>query len=324
LTARELGEQLLTLARQVQDSAMLVAAHRALGTMLFYAGAVADAHTHFAQGIALYNPQQHRTYALLYGEDAGVICQSFAARTLWFLGYPDQGLAHNAKAVTLAQQSAHPISLSYALGHAATVHQFRREMPAAQEYAESAISLATKQGFPYWRAFSSILRGWALAQQGQAKEGVEQIHQGLRAHRGIGAELQLPYYLALLAEAHGTMGQSEAGLTALAEALALVDTTGERWYEPELYRLKGELLIQQNSDNQVEAETCFHQAITIAQNQQAKSWELRAATSLAQIWQQQGKRQDAHDLLAPVYGWFTEGFDTADLKDAKALLAALG
>jgi predicted ATPase len=322
LTARELGEQLLTLARQVQDSAMLVAAHRALGTMLFYAGAVADAHTHFAQGIALYNPQQHRTYALLYGEDAGVMCQSFAARTLWFLGYPDQGMAHNAKAVTLAQQSTHPISLSYALGHAATVHQFRHEMPAAQEYAESALSLATKQGFPYWKAFSSILRGWVLAQQGQAKEGITQINHGLVALRATGAELTRPYFLALLAEAHGTMGQSEAGLKVLAEALTLIDTTGERWYEPELYRLKGELLLQQNADNQAEAEACFHKALEIARNQQAKSFELRAATSLAKLWQQHGKCQEAYDLLAPVYHWFTEGFDTTDLQDAKALLDA--
>jgi predicted ATPase len=292
--------------------------------MLFYAGAVADAHTHFAQGIALYNPQQHRTYALLYGEDAGVICQSFAARTLWFLGYPDQGLAHNAKAVTLAQQSAHPISLSYALGQAAIVHQFRREMPAAQEYAESAISLATEQGFPYFMAFGAIMRGWALAQQaGQAQEGITQINEGLMTYRATGAEALRPYYLALLAEAYRTTGEPHAGLTVLAEALTVVDTTGARWYEPELYRLKGELLLQQSSDNQAEAESCFHHALNITRNQQAKSFELRVATSLARLWQQQGKRQEAYDLLAPVYGWFTEGFDTADLKDAKALLDAL-
>ena len=142
-------------------------------------------------------------------------------------------------------------------------------------------------------------------------------------YRATGAEIIRPYFLALLAEAHGTMGQPEAGLTALTEALTLVDKTGERWYEPELYRLKGELLLQQSSDNYTEAETCFHQAIAIAHNQQAKSFELRAATSLARLWQQQGKRQEAHDLLAPVYGWFTEGFDTADLQDAKALLEAL-
>src|SRR6516162_1125828 len=155
------------------------------------------------------------------------------------------------------------------------------------------------------------------------QEGIEQCNQGLTAHRATGAENLRPNYLALLAEAHGTMRQPEAGLAVLTEALTLVDKTGERWYEPELYRLKGELLLQQTSDNATETENCFQQAITIAQSQQAKSWELRAATSLARLWQQQGKRQEAYDLLTLVYNWFTEGFDTADLKDAKVLLDAL-
>jgi predicted ATPase len=192
-----------------------------------------------------------------------------------------------------------------------------------QACAEAAISLTTDQGFPHWRAQGFVLRGWALAHQGQAKEGIEQLHQGLRAYCATGAELARPNYLALLAEAYGTMGQPEAGLTVLTEVLALVDKTGVRWYEPELYRLKGELLLQQSSGNSTEAETCFHHAISIAQNQSAKSWELRATTSLARLWQRQGKRQEAHDLLAPVYNWFTEGFDTADLQDAKALLDTL-
>ena len=168
-----------------------------------------------------------------------------------------------------------------------------------------------------------MLHGWVLAQREQAKEGIEQINQGLIAYRATGAEQGRSYFLALLAEAYGTMEQPEEGLTVLVEALTLVDTTGERWYEPELYRLKGELLLQQSSDNHMEAETCFHHAISIAQSQQARSWELRSVTSLAQLWKQQGKRQEAHDLLAPVYQWFTEGFDTADLQEAKALVQAL-
>jgi predicted ATPase len=323
LTAHELGEQLLTLAQQVRDASMLCSAHRALGTTLFYLGAAASAQTHFAQGIALYAPAQHRASAFLYGEDTGVVCLCSAARTLWSLGYPDQGLARSHEAVTLAQQRAHPYSLGFALTAAAMFHQLRREMRAAQEYAESAVSLATEQGFPLWMARGVVLRGWALAQQGQAKEGIEQLHQGLIAFRATGAELGRPHGLTLLAEAHGTLGEPEAGLAVLTEALAFVDSTGERWYEPELYRLKGELLLQQSSDNHAEAENCFHHAMAIAQNQQAKSLELRAAMSLSRLWQQQGKRQEAYDLLASVYNWFTEGFDTADLKDAKALLDAL-
>jgi predicted ATPase len=168
-----------------------------------------------------------------------------------------------------------------------------------------------------------MLYGWALAQQGQAQEGIEQIHQGLRAHRGTGAEIARPYFLALLADVHSTRGEPEAGLTAITEALTCVDTTGERWYEPELHRLKGALLLQQSADNQADAESCFHHALALARNQQAKSLELRAATSLARLRQQQGKRQEAHDLLTPVYDWFTEGFDTADLQEAKALRDAL-
>jgi predicted ATPase len=322
-TTHAQGEQLLTLAQQAQDPVMLVTARYALGRTLFFLGTVASAHTHFAQGIALYDSQQFRTAMFLYGGDAGVICHSLSAWTLWYLGYPDQALARNQQAVTLAQQRAHPFSLSFALGVAAIFHQFRREERWTQERADAAMRVAMEQGFPYWMALGSILRGWALVQQGQAQEGIEEIHQGLRAWQATGAEGIRPYYLALLAEAYGIMGQPEAGLTTLTEALALADKTGERWYESEIHRLKGALLLQQSSDNSTEAESCFHQAITIAQNQQAKSLELRAATSLATLWQRQGKRQDAYDLLAPVYGWFTEGFDTADLKDAKALLDAL-
>jgi predicted ATPase len=302
---------------------MLVSAYRALGSVSFYMGAVASAHTYCVQGIALCNHQQYHAAAFRYGEDAGVPCRTFGAWTLWHLGYPEQGRTQIDDALTLAHHVAHPFSLGYALSCAATLHQFRREACAAQASAEAAISLAQEQGFPYWMAHSSVLHGWAQAQQGQAKEGIEQIDQGLRAYRATGAEIRRPYFLALLAEAYGMMGQPEAGLTVLTEALALVDTTGECWYEAEIHRLRGELLLQQSEDNQAEAENCFQQAIVIAQNQEAKSLELRAATSMARLWQQQGKRQEAHDLLAPVYHWFTEGFDTLDLKDAKALLDAL-
>jgi predicted ATPase len=232
-------------------------------------------------------------------------------------------LVRSHEAVTLAQQIARPFSLSFALTCAAICHQLRREGRATQERAEAALSLAKAQGFLYLMAVVSAIYGWVLVQQGQAQEGIEQLHQGLTAYRATGAETTRPYYLALLAEAYGMMGQPEAGLTILTAALTHVDTTGERWYEPELHRLKGELLLQQASDNQTEVESCFHHALESARTQQAKSFELRTATSLARLWHQKGKRQEAHDLLAPVYNWFTEGFDTADLKDAKALLQEL-
>jgi adenylate cyclase len=322
-TAQVLGEQLLSLAQQMGDAFMLLTAHCALGTMLSFLGAVASAHTHFAQGIALYDSQQHRSFTFLYSEDPGVICHGLDAWTLWYLGYPDQGLTRSQEALRLVQQSAHPLSLAFVLSRAAMFHQLRREVSAVQEHAEAALSVAQEQGFPYWMAWGALFYGWGLVQQGKVKEGIEQLTQGLQAYPATGVAIRRPHFLALLAEAQGTMGQPEEGLTTLTEALTLVDTTGERWYEAELHRLKGEFLVQQNSDNQAEAETCFHHALDIARSQQAKSFELRTATSLAKLWQQQGKRQEAHDLLGPVYHWFTEGFDTADLKDAQALLVAL-
>jgi TOMM system kinase/cyclase fusion protein len=322
-TAHTLGEQLLTLAQHAQNRALLSEAHRVVGTTCMWLGDTAAAHVHFSQGIALYDAQQHRTSALLYGQDTGVSCRNYAAWTLWFLGYPAQGLTRSHEAVTLAQQIDHPFSLCVALSNAAIFYQCRQEGQATQERAEAAIRLTTEQGFPLWMAISAILRGWALVQQGHAREGIEQLHQGLIAHRATGSELSRPYFLALLAEAHGIQGEPEKGLAVLTEALALVDTTGERWYMPELYRLKGEFLVQQHADNRAEAESCFHHALDIARSQQAKSFELRTATSLARLWQSQGKRREAYDLIAPVYHWFTQGFDTADLKDAKALLDGL-
>ena len=275
------------------------------------------------QGIAMYDPKQHLALVFLSGDTPGVVCHTFAAWTLWCLGYPDQGRRQIDDALTLAKQMADPFSLGFALHGAATFHLLRREVSAVQDHAEAAIRVAQEQGFPQWQANGAIQRGWVLAHQGRAQEGIAQITRGFSAHRATVAAIAGSYFLALLAEAYGMQGEPEAGLTVLTEALTRAETIGERWYASELYRLKGALLLQQSSDNDTEAETCLQHAISIAQSQQAKSWELRAAVSLSRLWQQQGKRQDAYDLLAPVYEWFTEGFDSADLIDAKALLDAL-
>jgi class 3 adenylate cyclase/predicted ATPase len=322
-TAHALGAQLLTLAQQAQDAAMLVAAYRALGATLFLRGAVASALPHFVEGMTLYDPEQHRASVFQHGEDSGVLCHTYAAWALWYLGYPDQAVARSQHGVALAQQSVHPYSLGQALNAAAILHQFRREVRATQARADAVVLLAKEHGFLFYRVFGAMLHGWALAHQGQAQAGIELLTQGLTAWRGTGAEILRPYFLALLADIQGTRGEPEVGLTVLTEALTLMDTTSERAWEPELYRLKGALMLQYSADNQAEAETCFYHALDIARNQQAKSFELRTATSLARLWQRQRKHQEAHDLLSPVYNWFTEGFDTADLIDAKALLHAL-
>jgi predicted ATPase len=199
-------------------------------------------------------------------------------------------------------------------------HAYLREGHTMHEQAETLIALSTEHGFPLWLAVGTIMRGWALATQGDRDEGMTQLYQGLSAFPG---ENSRTHYLALLAEAFGNVGQLEAGLCAIAETLTVVEKNGERYYEAETYRLKGELLLHHALPDAHQAETCLHHALSVARSQQAKSWELRAAMSLARLWQSQGKRRDAHDLLAPVYEWFTEGFDTADLQDAKALLEEL-
>jgi class 3 adenylate cyclase/predicted ATPase len=320
---RELAEQLLRMAQRSHDPAHLLRSHQALGSTLLWLGEVAPGHAQLEQGIALSYSPQYRSPAALYGEDPGVTCRVNAAFALWLLGYPAQAGQRSQEALTLAQELAHPFSEAYVLALAAMLAQARREGQAAQERAEATIALCTEQGFPFWLPGGTVLRGWALAAQGQREEGSTQMCQGLAAWRAMGAELWPPYFLALLAEAHGAGGQADEGLRVLAEALALVDRTDERWWEAELYRLKGELLFQQAVSEAPQAETCFSHALAVARRQQAKSLELRAAMSLSRLWQQQGKRDAARELLAPIYGWFTEGFDTADLQEAKALLEAL-
>jgi predicted ATPase len=261
---------------------------------------------------------------LLYGgHDPGVCCLSHGACVLWFLGYPDQALQRIHEALTLGQELAHPHSLAIALHFAAQLHQLRREGQAARERAELEIARAGEQGSAQWLARGTILRGWALAWQGQGAEGLAQMCQGLSACRATGTEMNRTYFLALLAEGYRGTAEVQEGLSVLAEALAAAHNRGERYCEAELHRLKGELLLVQSTDQHAEAEACFHQALAIARRQQARSLELRAAMSLGRLWQQQGKRMEAHALLAPIYGWFTEGFDTADLQEARALLEAL-
>jgi predicted ATPase len=337
-TAHELGVQLLTLAQRVRNPTLFLWAHYMVGENLHYLGEFALAREHLEQGITFYDPQKHSPYGGAH--DPGVACLSHEALALWHLGYPDQALKRIREATTLAQELSHPLSLARALDIAAWIHQLRREGQAAQEQAKAAITLCTEQGFPFYWAHGTILWGWTLADQGQGEEGIVQMRQGLATYQATGSELFRPYHLALFAEVYGKVGQAEEGLTLLAEALAAVDKTGERWCEAELYRLKGELTLAQSSvqslgssvpdprpptpNPQAEAEACFLKAVKIARKQQAKSLELRAVMSLSRLWQKQGKKEEARRMLAEIYGWFTEGFDTKDLQEAKALLEGLG
>ena len=337
-TTLELSERLMRLAQSGQDPYLLSVAHGALGITLYQLGELVSARPHLEQAITLYDPQKHPRSTVT--ADPRVDYLSFAAWTLWLLGYPDQGLKRNYEALTLAEELSHPFSLAYALGLAAVLHLLRREGSLARERAEAAITLSTEQGFPYWLAVGMGVRDCALAEQGQVQEGIAQMRQS-----------RAPFTLALLARAYGKLGQVEEGLTVLAEALDTVNKTGERVGEAELHRLKGELVLQsgvrsQNKSRQVrspesevpstqpltpstqaaaaqEAEGYFLKAIEVAHHQQAKSLELRAVMSLSRLWQQQDKKKEAHRMLAEIYHWFTEGFDTKDLQEAKTLLEDL-
>ncbi|MBI3250070.1 MAG: hypothetical protein HYZ50_26545 [Deltaproteobacteria bacterium] len=304
-TSRELAEELISLAQTVQDSALLVVAHGAMGSALLHMGEPAASLEHLEQGIALHNPQQHRSHA--------ASLQSLAAVNLWVLGYPDQALKRTYEALALAQELSLPFNLCFALAWTASLHQYRREGQLAQERAEAAMALASEQEFSLLLAAGTITRGWALADQGQEAEGIAQLRQGLDAYWAMRAEVVRPQFLALLAETQGKVGQVEEGFQVLEEATAVMRKTEQHHWEAELYRLKGELTLQQlpvascqlsvtdprplTPNPQAEAEECFLQALGVARKQQAKSLELRAAMSLARLWQQQGKKTSPTDIV---------------------------
>jgi class 3 adenylate cyclase/predicted ATPase len=322
-TACAVGEELLGVARQLQDPVLLLEAHRTLMLPLTILGEFGLALTHMQHGLALYDPQQMRAHALRYGQDSGVTCRVFGAWCLWLLGYPDQARQWSEAALTYAQRLLHAFTLAQALLGSVITHQLRREAAVVQEQAEALRALCTEHRFAYYLAWGTVLQGSAWAAQGEWVKGLAQIREGLAAWQAVGGRALWHWFRALLAEAYGRAGQVEEGLRALEEALEALQTTEDRIYEAEVYRLKGELLLQQSAEQQGEAEESLQQALEIARRQQAKSLELRAAMSLSRLWQRQGKQAEARTVLAPIYGWFTEGFDTADLQEAKALLDEL-
>jgi tetratricopeptide (TPR) repeat protein len=323
--ARELAEQCLTLAQSMQDPVFLQEAYVMLGWTSFFHGEPALARTYLEQGIAMYDAQQGRLRALRAGLDHGVSSLSLLALTLWQLGYPDQALCKNREALALAEKSLHANSLGLALQYSALVRQSRREIQHVQEIVEATIQLAREHGFVQWLAGGMCMRGWALAEQGFVEEGIKQLRQGMDTWLTIGTELGKTHMLFRLAEAYRRGGQVGKGLCLLDEALSIMHQSDEHHCETEIYRLKGELLLARENKrlNMGEAEECFRHALALARERQAKSFELRVAMSLCRLWQQQGKCTQAYQLLMEIYDWFTEGFATPDLQEAKALLDVL-
>ncbi|MEE9147868.1 MAG: adenylate cyclase, partial [Candidatus Tectomicrobia bacterium] len=323
--ARELANEGLALAEDQRDAMPHLVAHDWMGVTSVSLGDLPTAKQHLEKALSLYDPAHHRHLVYQCAEDPYYESLSYLALTHWLMGYPDQATERIEAAMAWARELAYDPSIAYTLFFAAMQAEFRGDVEALRTRAEELVALSTRQYMPDWLGFGTPLLGIAMIEQGETERGLEKILEGLRLW-GPGPHIYVPTYLSLGARAYQRAGQLDQARRVLDEALEVVHKTDERIWEAELYRLQGELL--KNADcglriAECTPETCFNQALEVARNQQAKSWELRAATSLARLWQSQDKPQDAYELLAPVYEWFTEGFDTADLKDAKALLAEL-
>jgi predicted ATPase len=319
--ASPLSERLLRLAEREGDDELRLQAHHSGWSTLAYVGDPAKAREHADAGRLLYDPAKHASHRLVYGgHDPGACARYVGAQAEWLLGYPEKALASITESLALSERIAHPFTLSVALSVSSVVYLHRREPERALRQLEAAEVLAAEQRLSLTFE-TGMLRGAALTEQGAIDEAIARIREGVTKWTRLGRTFLLPYGLAFLAQGLVRHGDQAAALAALREGLALADVTGEHFWDAELHRLTGTVLLAENKLD--EGGASLQHAIHIAQAQQAKSLELRATASLARLWRDQGKVQQARELLAPVYGWFTEGFDTRDLKEAKALLAEL-
>jgi len=320
--AQRLDEDLLYLGRQRNDTAGLVLGHLSSGVNLMFAGRFAASRSHLETALARYDRISHRPLILHTGAHPHVFAQAYLGNALLCLGFPDQALALSNANIPEATRLAHPPSLAGALAIGARLLSLLGDDAALDDWVKQLVTVATEQGFPHWRAQGEIYRGWLEIKNGDVAEGMSLLRSGSAVYRARGVELLVPHYNDLLAATCKIAGQVEEGLTLLDDALQIVERTGERWLAAELNRHKGQLLLRQGHTQTAEA--LYRKALSIAEEQEAKLWELRAAASLARLWREQGRRAEARDLLAPIYGWFTEGFGTPDLKEVKALLDELG
>jgi predicted ATPase len=321
--AYDLAQQLMHRAQSKNDSALVLLAHFAMGENSFNLGKLLPAREHLEAVISSYNPAHHGPSAMRHSIDVKSSGLSYLAITLWSLGYPDQALKRAYEAVEFSQALPHLHSLASARCILGILQHYRREARQAQETAEHLLAFCAEHGFTLWLAFATYQRGWSLAEQGRHEVGIAQIEEGIAGHRATGARIGHPYFLCTLVDAYLQAGRLDDGLSVLNEALALADEQDGRQHEAEIYRVKGELLLKQSNSNAGEALNCFERAIEIAQSQSAKSFEMRATMSLARLLAKQDHRDEARAMLADIYNWCTEGFDTADLIDAKALLDEL-
>jgi predicted ATPase len=319
--AQRFDENLLRLGHQRNDSVGLVLGHHSSGRTLFYRGKFASSRSHQEEALTLYDAISQRCLVGQAGFSPRVGVLAYLGLPLFCLGYPDQALARSDAAIAEARKLTHPPSLAVSLALGARLLLLIGDNAVRGGWVDQLVAVTTDQGFPYWGSVGTISRGWVEAKNGDVAEGTSFMRSGLAAYRATGAQLWMPHYIALLAAAYEVVGRIEEGLVQLGEALEIVESTGERWFAAELNRHKGQLLLQQGYTEG--AEELYRKALNIAVEQEAKLWELRAAVSLARLRCDQGRHTEARDLLAPVYNWFTEGFDTPDLKEAKSLLDQL-
>jgi predicted ATPase len=318
--ARELAERLEVLGQRTSDTNVLVEAHLQGGITSLYHGDLVRAQRHLTEGRGIYDPSQHERLTFVYGSNVLVSTLSFLSVVRWTLGYPDQAHDASQEMLTLARQVAHPFSSAWALTIAAWHRLQWKEWHAAQEQAEAAIALSAEQKFPFWSAVASAYRAFALVNQGQWEEPLRMYLQAMAAYRAMGAELRVTTLCSFLADAYRQMGRAEDGLQMVTEGFRVANKNDEHIVEAELHRLRGELLLIQDAPDELQASECFRQALALSHQQQARSLELRAAMSLARLLWKQGRTAEARATVQSVYNWFAEGFDTADLMDATALL----
>jgi len=320
--SREMGEQCLAFAERARDTSLILEANHALSWTSMALGQLDRAREHIETTLRLYEPQAHRALAFVYGTDPGPHSRALLSWQLWLLGWPDRALAASDRALAEAEAHGHKVTLGVCQFYAAKVHEYRREPQRVMEVAEAGVATCREQGLGFYLALLTIMNGWAQAQRGDAG-AIPSIREGLDAYLKTGALVLTPYLRAKLADAYRASGRLEEALKLIDEALSVAGRNDERWFEADLHRCRGELVQLIDPGAEAEAEACFRQALDVARHVEARSLELRAATSLARLWRGQDRRAEARDLLALVYGWFTEGFDTKDLREAEALLDVL-
>jgi predicted ATPase len=320
---RELAEQFRALAEKRGTTAPLLIAHRVMGISLLHTGDIAESRKHFDRATALYDPADHRPLATRFSVDARVSILSFRPWALWFLGYPEAALVDADHALKYAREIGQAATLMVALQYASFTHIHCGNYGAAKAEADELVALADEKTTLMWKAGGMLARAWLFAVTGKTSDAVQMLTSGITAWRSTGSTVFMPWFLSLLARAYAGLSQFDDAWRCIGEAMTAVETTKEKWCEAEVHRVAGEIALLSQEPDTAKAEAYFERALAVARQQQAKSWELRAAMSMARLWRDQGKVQQARELLAPVYGWFTEGFDTRDLREARALLDAL-